>query len=93
MSAINWTPGPLNSILIKTENAVPNNPENRAKIKYNDPISLAFVDKNQRSNHRLIDEFNVLCDCAYLSSWSWMINTHRNAHLLHKDYGGIEPQT
>jgi hypothetical protein len=41
---INCTPGPLNSSLIKTEKAVPNNPENRAKIKYNVPISLAFVE-------------------------------------------------
>lgn len=39
-----------------TENAVPNNPENSANIKYNVPISLAFVDKNQRSNQMLIDE-------------------------------------
>lgn len=34
------TPGPLNSILINTENAVPNNPENRAKIKYNVPLEM-----------------------------------------------------
>jgi hypothetical protein len=45
------TPGPLNSNLISTENAVPNSPENNAKIKYNVPISLAFEDKNQRSHH------------------------------------------
>ena len=47
--AIYWTPGPLNSILIKTEKAVPSNPENSEKIKYNVPISLALVDKNHRS--------------------------------------------
>lgn len=41
---INCTPGPLNSNLINTENAVPNSPENRANIKYNVPISLAFVE-------------------------------------------------
>jgi len=45
------TPGPLNSNLISTENAVPSSPENNAKIKYNVPISLAFEDKNQRSHH------------------------------------------
>ena len=60
MSAINWTPGPLNSILIKTENAVPNNPENRAKIKYNDPISLAFVDRNHRSVQIDMDDTKFL---------------------------------
>lgn len=41
---INWTPGPLNSSLINTENAVPNSPENKANIKYNVPMSLAFVE-------------------------------------------------
>lgn len=44
-----WTPGPLSSILINTENAVPNKPENNAKIKYKVPISLAFVDQNHLS--------------------------------------------
>ncbi|MCT4574511.1 hypothetical protein N3930_47275, partial [Bacillus thuringiensis] len=38
------------SILISTENAVPNKPENNAKIKYKIPISLAFEERNQRSN-------------------------------------------
>ena len=46
---MNWTPGPLNSNLINTENAVPNNPENKAKIKYNVPISLALVELNHLS--------------------------------------------
>jgi hypothetical protein len=45
LSAIYWTPGPLNSNLINTEKAVPNNPENNANIRYNVPISLAFEDK------------------------------------------------
>ena len=49
LSAIYWTPGPLNSNLIKTEKAVPNNPENKAKIRYSVPISLAFEDKNHLS--------------------------------------------
>ena len=49
LSAIYWTPGPLNSNLINTEKAVPNNPENKANIKYNVPISLALVDKNHLS--------------------------------------------
>jgi hypothetical protein len=49
LSAIYCTPGPDNSILIRTENAVPNRPENNAKIKYNIPISLAFEERNQRS--------------------------------------------
>ena len=42
----NWTPGADNSNLIKTENAVPNKPENTANIKYNVPISLALVEKH-----------------------------------------------
>ena len=46
------TPGPDNSNLIKTEKAVPNNPENNANIKYNTPISLALLDKNHLSNHK-----------------------------------------
>ena len=50
------TPGPDSSNLISTENAVPNNPENKANIKYNVPISLAFEDKNQRSNHKEMAE-------------------------------------
>jgi len=51
LSAIYCTPGPDNSILIKTENAVPNKPENKANIRYNVPISFALHDKNQRSHH------------------------------------------
>jgi len=47
-----WTPGPDNSSLISTEKAVPNNPENNEKIRYNVPISLALLDKNQRSHQR-----------------------------------------
>jgi hypothetical protein len=45
------TPGPDNSSLISTEKAVPSNPENKANIRYNVPISLALLLKNQRSNH------------------------------------------
>nr|YP_009722377.1 hypothetical protein [Morchella importuna]QGN66779.1 hypothetical protein [Morchella importuna] len=40
LSAINWTPGPDNSNLINTEYAVPINPENKAKIRYNVGVSL-----------------------------------------------------
>ena len=36
---------------IKTEKAVPNSPENKANIRYNVPISLAFEDKNHLSVH------------------------------------------
>jgi len=56
------TPGPDNSSLINTENAVPNNPENSAKIRYNVPISFALLDRNQRSHHIEILDFcnNVL---------------------------------
>jgi hypothetical protein len=46
---MNCTPGPLSSNLIKTEKAVPNNPENKANIKYKVPISLAFVERNHLS--------------------------------------------
>jgi hypothetical protein len=62
LSAIYCTPGPLNSILIKTEKAVPNRPENNANIKYRVPISLAFVDKNHLSVQRDMDEYNLLWD-------------------------------
>jgi hypothetical protein len=63
LSAINCTPGPDNSSLIRTEKAVPTNPENSAYIKYDTPISLAFEDKNHLSNHMLIPDvftFNML---------------------------------
>jgi hypothetical protein len=49
--AIYWTPGPDNSILIKTERDVPTIPENKANIKYNTPISFALADQNHLSNH------------------------------------------
>ena len=45
------TPGPDNSNLISTENAVPNKPENNASIKYKVPISFALDDKNHLSCH------------------------------------------
>ena len=51
LSAIYWTPGPDNSNLISTENAVPNKPENNANIKYKVPMSLALDDKNHLSCH------------------------------------------
>ena len=51
LSDIYCTPGPDNSNLIKTENAVPTKPENNANIKYKVPISLAFDDKNHLSCH------------------------------------------
>jgi len=54
-----WTPGPLNSNLIKTEKAVPNNPENKAKIRYNVPISLALEEKNHLSVHKEIPAFKT----------------------------------
>jgi hypothetical protein len=57
LSAIYWTPGPLNSNLIKTEKAVPRSPENSANIRYSVPISLAFEDKNHLSVHKDILDF------------------------------------
>lgn len=45
------TPGALSSSLINTENAVPTNPANKAKIKYNVPISLALDDQNHLSQN------------------------------------------
>lgn len=53
LSAIYWTPGPDNSSLIKTEKAVPINPENKANIKYKVPISFAFEDRNHLSKNKL----------------------------------------
>ena len=55
-----WLPGPLNSNLIKTEKAVPNNPENKANIRYRVPISLAFVDRNHLSVQRVRLELSCL---------------------------------
>ena len=54
LSAIYCTPGPANSIRIRTENAVPINPENKANIKYNVPISLALDERNHLSFHIVI---------------------------------------
>jgi hypothetical protein len=56
---IYWTPGPLSSNLISTEKAVPNNPEKRANIKYNVPISLALVELNHLSIPIDIWDFNA----------------------------------
>ena len=57
------TPGPDNSSLINTEKAVPSNPEKRANIRYNVPISFALLDKNQRSHHMdIFDSFGSLYD-------------------------------
>jgi hypothetical protein len=49
LSAINCTPGPDSSNLINTEKAVPTKPDNKATIRYNVPISLAFEDHNHLS--------------------------------------------
>ena len=48
---MNWTPGPLNSILISTENAVPNNPENNAKIKYKVPLFCNEVNDSSQVSY------------------------------------------
>ena len=67
LSAMYCTPGPDNSNRIKTEKAVPIKPENKANIKYNVPISLAFEDKNHLSFHMVI--LNVLiftASCVYV---------------------------
>ena len=68
LSAMYCTPGPDNSILIKTEKAVPSSPANNAKIKYNVPISFALLDQNQRSNHIEISDFitKLLELCVWL---------------------------
>lgn len=52
LSAINWTPGPDSSNLIKTEKAVPTKPDSKAKIRYKVPMSLALDEKNHLSVHR-----------------------------------------
>jgi hypothetical protein len=48
------TPGPDNSIRMRTENDVPINPENTANIKYNVPISFALDERNHLSFHIVI---------------------------------------
>jgi hypothetical protein len=59
LSAMYCTPGPDNSNLIRTEKAVPINPENNAKIRYNVPISFALLERNQRSPHIEISDFFI----------------------------------
>jgi hypothetical protein len=60
LSAIYCTPGPDNSNLISTEKAVPNRPENKAKIKYNVPISLALLERNHLSTGKdMSDNFST----------------------------------
>jgi hypothetical protein len=74
LSAINCTPGPESSNLIKTEKAVPTKPENSAKIKYRVPMSFAFEDRNHLSFHKLIvvkfiaKRALLLSDCLQVSS-------------------------
>lgn len=58
LSAIYCTPGPDNSNLISTENAVPIKPENNENIKYKVPISFALEDKNHLSCHS-VGSFHV----------------------------------
>jgi hypothetical protein len=66
------TPGPDNSNLINTEKAVPINPENKAKIKYNVPISFAFEDRNHLSNQREISEvFLIILDSTLTFLYSF----------------------
>jgi hypothetical protein len=72
LSAMYWTPGPLNSNLIKTEKAVPNNPENIEKIKYSVPISLALEDNNHLSVQSEILDFNLLTGRVRDSLISWL---------------------
>jgi hypothetical protein len=60
LSEIYCTPGPLNSNLIKIEKAVPNKPENNAKIKYKFPMSLALVENNHLSVLILIEEVKLV---------------------------------
>jgi predicted secreted protein len=64
LSAIYWTPGPDSSNLIKTEKAVPSNPENNANIRYNVPMSFALLDRNQRSHQR--DMFDSCVSVSWL---------------------------
>ena len=52
LSTMNWTPGPDSSNLIKTEKAVPTKPDNKAKIRYKIPMSLALDEKNHLSVQR-----------------------------------------
>ena len=74
LSAINCTPGPDSSNLINTEKAVPTNPENKAYIKYNTPISLAFEDKNHLSCQILIaDLYTFLWLCSSVRTLDKMV--------------------
>jgi hypothetical protein len=91
LSAIYCTPGPDNSNLINTENAVPNKPENKANIRYKVPMSLALDDKNHLSLHRdILDfiRFNSLFDNKLCSWDSETSSTYYSANykVLIKDF-------
>jgi hypothetical protein len=70
LSDIYWTPGPLNSILINTEKAVPSKPENSEKIRYSVPISLALVDKNHLSTQLDIALLEIELPHSTLAGWA-----------------------
>ncbi len=62
LSAMYCTPGPDSSNLIKTEKAVPIKPENKAKIRYKVPMSLALEDPHHLFNlsvHFLLQVLNL----------------------------------
>jgi hypothetical protein len=85
LSAIYCTPGPDNSNLIKTENAVPINPDNKANIKYSVPISLALLDKNHLSVQRDILEFFV----SFSASVSVSVSVSRAKKKINKIFNFI----
>ena len=85
------TPGPLNSILINTEKAVPNKPENIANIKYNTPISFAFVEKNHLSVGIEIEDLFNLFKCLLPSSKDFIVKYLKKVRVEIEDTFVLSP--
>lgn len=61
-----WTPAPANSHRITTDAVAPTTPEKAAKNKYNVPMSLWFVEQNQRVNILVFSFFDSLQSFSFL---------------------------
>ena len=90
---MNWTPGPLSSNLIITEKAVPNNPENKANIKYKVGVSRYFelpsepyvIVSHHTARHE-ITQISILDLLTCYGSIYWSCLIH-NLVTFHDDKG------
>ena len=74
-------PGADNSNLIRTEKAVPIIPAKTANIKYNVPISLAFVEK---SHLIMLNFYFLFISLALNSKYIAMTNLYRYSHMRNR---------